>query len=468
MIWWVLFLAPYDPLALARSTHGKVSNPEAGVPAMCYTKTGGASNPCWTCHTAPVGMNQRTDFRLQAEYAFSDFALTNHWKNLFVDRRASLKRISDEETLKWIRTDNYSPLRDAMATRSDFQGYRPDLDFRQGFGEDGFARDGSGWRAFRYKPFPGTFWPTNGSTDDAFIRLPSRLRKDHARNLEVLEGALSGTGGRYSDGTPAKPFQYPLGTELLHSVRYIDPDAPSMIATRMKELRYMAKFQDLDDWAIVRAYEREADDKQEGKPPGYAGDALLMMRNSLGWAFRGFIEDEAGRLRLQTDEEHRFCMGCHSGLGVTIDSTFSFPRKVPGPEGWRYQDLRGMKDVPQDGHGEPEILTYFRRVGGGDELRANTEVLRRFFKNGAVDEVAVRRAAPGGDRDISYLIAPSRKRALELDKAYMTLVREQRFTDGRDAVMAPAVNVHRSIKNGSTELDAAGNLHHDGRLRLKW
>ena len=36
-------------------------------------------------------------------------------------------------------------------------GYEPDLDLAKGFDEQGFARDGSFWRAFRYHPFPGGF-----------------------------------------------------------------------------------------------------------------------------------------------------------------------------------------------------------------------------------------------------------------------------------------------------------------------
>lgn len=86
--------------------------------------------------------------------------LTNHWENLFADRSAVIEGISDAEILAYIREDNYTPLREALAARTDYPGWRPDLDFNQGFDQDGFAADGSWWRAFRYKPFLGTFWPT--------------------------------------------------------------------------------------------------------------------------------------------------------------------------------------------------------------------------------------------------------------------------------------------------------------------
>jgi len=119
----------YDPLAYARSRADRVDNPEAVIPSQCYTKTEGISNPCWTCHTSTNGTNSMGDQDLQKEYAFSDLGLTNHWENLFVDRSKVIEAISDAEILAYIRADNYTPLREALATRSDYPGWRPDLDF---------------------------------------------------------------------------------------------------------------------------------------------------------------------------------------------------------------------------------------------------------------------------------------------------------------------------------------------------
>jgi hypothetical protein len=161
-------------------------------------------------------------------------------------------------------------------------------------------------------------------------------------------------------------------------------------------------------------------------------------------------------------------MGCHSSIGVTVDSTFSFARKLPGKPGFAYQDLNGMHDAPQSGHLEPEILTYFKRVKGGDEFRANDEVLDRFFADGVPKEREVLRAARGGDKDLAWLLAPSRARALALNKAYMLLVREQAFEFGRDTLLAPPQNVHADIDNGETELGRAGMVYRDGRLWLDW
>lgn len=508
----------HDPLATALLA-GKSGYRESSVPAACYGKTTGGANACWTCHTVGVGMNRLVDVELQSVYSFSETAKTNHWQNLFEDRRAAVATMGDDEILAYVRQDNYRALRVELARRPDYPGFVPDLDLQAGFDAQGFARDRSGWRALRYKPFPGGFWPTNGSAGDAFIRLPEAFQKDatghvstdvYKLNLALLEAALAtpasradgaldrtvepvsealagfdldgnGTLGEatrintlpehYAGAAHAfrvRRFLYPRGTELLHTVRYLDPERPELLAARMKEVRYSRKVEEPDDWAIGRAYEHEADEKDEGRLPLYSGAATVGLKNSFGWQLQGFIEDAEGRLRLQTEEEHRFCMGCHSGVGVTVDHTFAFPRKVPGAAGFRLQDVRGIPDVPQAGHADPETLVYFRRARGGDDFRGNTELLARFFPDGKLDEAEVRRAAPGGDRDLGHLIVPSRGRALLLDKAYRALVRQQRFDRGRDALPEPALNVHAKIEEASTGLAARRRVYDDGRLQLDW
>lgn len=514
---------PYTPLKYAMETTEVLTNAEATVPSQCYTKTDGISNPCWSCHTVGTMPNHMQDWQLQISYAFSEVALTNHWENLFKDRSARIAEISDAQILYYIREDNYSQLRQSIAAMSpeEYPGYRPDLDFDAGFDEEGFAVDGSHWRAIRYKPFLGTFWPTNGSTDDVFIRLPAVFRTDaggnesreiYKINLAILEAVIAGNpttnpedaerrvepvsekiagfdldgDGTLSDsiemvrGTPThfagaaadikvRRYLYPEGAEFLHSVRYVDPDKPGMIATRMKELRYSRKFETLDNWALIWRYEQELNEKEEGKLPVYPGGPEVGLRNPFGWQLQGFIEDEHGRLRLQTREEHLNCMGCHSSVGVTVDQTFTLARKVPGEEGWRYQDIRGMKDAPQYNHEEPEIFTYMKRVRGGDEFRANGEMIARFFDDsGQIRGEEVLRASRSGDKDIAWLLAPSRERALLLNKAYRALVEEQTFHLGRDTIISPPQNVHRFIVNGDTELASTEQVYKDGSLFLDW
>lgn len=509
----------YDPLAAA-AAEKLIGNVEAGVPPQCYTLTGTHSNPCWTCHTSRNGSNQTDDWRLQQRYDFSDLGRTNHWTNLFQDRRTAIAGIGDAEALAYIRQDNYAALRPALLAQPGYQGWVPDLDYRQGFDAEGFARDGSDWRAFRYKPFPGTFWPTNGSTDDVLIRLPARFRTDAAghpsravykANLSILEAAMAvpdtvpdtklsrrielvdeaatgidldgdgrigGTVSRIR-GLPAHyagaaageavlRYDYPQGTEFLHTVRYVDPDAPELMSARFKEVRYAYKRFQLNEQTRQWRYDEEARERDIGGLPHYSGTSSSGQTNAFGWRLQGYIEDAAGRLRLQTREEQIYCMGCHTGIGVTVDQTFSLPRKVPGAAGWGPQSLAGIQDVPQAGSKEPEILRYLRRVGGGDEFRANGEMLERFFPGGRLDGAKVRRAAPGGPGDIRDLIVPSRSRALQLDKAYMLIVREQSFIHGRDALLAPAANVQAQIDNTDTALKASDRVYRDGRLWLDW
>lgn len=481
--------APYDPLERARASNGETPHREAGIPPQCYTKTEGTSNPCWTCHTSAHHPNDMTDWTLQAAYAFSEEGSTNHWINLFEDRTEAMRALSDTDVLAYVRTDNYRALRRALEGVKDFPGYRPDLDFEGGFDAAGFARDGSGWRALRYKPFPGTFWPTNGSTDDVFIRLPMAFRSrggkldraTYVKNLDLLERSIA-SNPALSDAALGLPLHYagdarsvplfrglyPEGTEFLHSVRYLDPDAPSFIAARMKELRYSQKVTFKDPSQILGTYVEEHEERDAGLLPLFQGDALSGVRNDHGWRYQGYIEDERGRLRLQTHQEHLACMGCHTNIGVTVDGSFAFARKVPGEAGWAYQDLRGMKDVPELGHPDPEVLTYVQRVGAGDEFRANGEFIERFVSGGQVDVVAIRRAAPGGDRDLAWLLSPSKERALDLNRAYMVLVREQDFERGRDAAIVPPKNVLARIEEESTGLAEKNRVYQDGRLHLAW
>jgi hypothetical protein len=506
----------YDPLAAARATLGKLDNLEATIPPQCYTKTEGRANPCWMCHTRSRWPNALDDWDLQGSYDFSDAAKTNYWTNLFEDRRAAIAKIGDEEILAWIRADNYAPLQKALAARDedDYRGFRPDLDFAAGFDEEGFARDGSHWRAFRYKPFPGAFWPTNGSADDVMIRLPPRFRQTaegresravYKANLAILEASMAsdpellaaelrwpieavderaagvdldgdgeleaevrelvGLPSHYVGAAASQGVRrglYPEGTEFLHSVRYLDPEGGA--ATRMKELRYSTRFATLSDLAIQNAYRREADEKLEGGLPSFGGNPLTGLRNDFGWRLQGFIEDRQGRLRVQTEEETYFCMGCHSNLGVTADQSFAFPRKLPGAAGWGYQDLGSIPDAPLLGHDRGEIATWLARAEAGDEFRSNAEMLARWFTEGELDEQALAAA-----KDIAAILTPSPARALLLDKAYLVIVREQSFTRGRDPVVEPLTTVHRRIEDDlSTELSEAERVYLDASLRLAW
>ncbi len=490
-----------------------VHNFEAIIPPQCYTRTEGQFNPCYVCHQRhiPGRENTMNDDDLQVAYSFSDLGMTNHWRNLFEDRSAKVAAISDHEILAWVDEDNYSDLPKRLRA-TGFGGWIPDLanlhEGAEAFDEAGFSRDGSGWVAFNYKPFPSTFWPTNGSIDDIMIRLPPVFRTDaegnyaldvYKANLAIVEAVVKGLpsvstwpiderrvdadlngDGRYgvvtkvaardqyvgaAQATYLDAYLYPQGTEFLHTVRYLGFASDGTIepSRRIKEVRYMRKWVAYRKVVYDRHYQLEAYEKELGHLPQYVYLGDRGLDNKFGWAVQGFIEDRAGALRAATYEEHLYCMGCHTSVGATIDKTFGFPRKVDGVNGWGYIDLRGMPDAPSWGEDRGEILTYLTRVGGGGEFRSNPEMFARYFHpDGTVNQEQVALA-----EDVYELIVPSLARALELNKAYRAIVADQDYIYGREATVQAPVNVYRHIDNETAPTLPASKVH-DWDIRLDW
>jgi hypothetical protein len=183
----------------------------------------------------------------------------------------------------------------------------------------------------------------------------------------------------------------------------------------------------------------------------------------MGWQIQSFIETRSGRLRVSTFEENLFCMGCHTSVGTTIDKTFSFPRKVDGAAGWGYIDLKGMSDAPNIGESRGEIATYLERAGGGGEFRSNPEMFERWFtSDGQADRERIAAAA-----DVYELVAPSRERALLLNKAYRVIVEDQDFIFGRDATVVPPINVYDRIDNETSPTLPPQSVY-SWDIRLDW
>lgn len=490
-----------------------LSNGEAVVPPQCYTRTEIRHNPCYVCHQDPIDgrENVMADADLQEAYSFSEMGMTNHWKNLFEDRSARVASISDEEILRYIGEDNYSELPSRLREK-DFKGWIPDLKNlhlgKDAFDAQGFAKDGSDWVAFNYKPFPSTFWPTNGSTDDVMIRLDARFRTDkdgnksadiYKANLAILEANIKGVKeigslpvdenrlGKDLDGNgtlgvitritqtgawvgaaepePLDTHLYPQGTEFLHTVRYVGIGKDGSIGSspRMKEVRYSKKAKAFAKAMYARRYDMEAMEKEAGNLPAYHELGQHGIDNGNGWALQGFIEDKKGRLRAYTYEENFSCMGCHNTIGSTIDKSFSFPRKLDGSKGWGYLDLKGMPDAPNKGETLGEIVTYLARAGGGSEFRNNEEMSTRWFKeDGSTDPDKLAKA-----KDVYDLITPSPERALALNKAYRTIVEDQDFIYGKDAILSPPRNVYDKIDNENSPTLPADKVY-KWNILLDW
>jgi hypothetical protein len=492
-------------------------NPESVIPPQCYTKTDSIHNPCYVCHQTYSSSdgsprpNMMSDGDLQGQYDFSDVGLHNSWKNLFVDRTEMIEKISDEEISAWVETDNYQEFIENLEDNSEWKGEIPKLNNLaypvKAFASNGIALDGSHWVAFNYKPFPSTFWPTNGSTGDVMIRLDKVFREDKGKysqdvyftNLALLEITLkdldqvsiintsekamnldlNGDGdlqnsintikrrshfvGDASD-IKLEHMLYPENTEFLHTVRYIalDEEGKPYNAPRMKELRYMKKVQFKSRQALSTAYYREAKEKDDEKLPLTIQIGDRGIDNGFGWIINGYIEDKAGQLRQQHEQELEFCNGCHKTVGSTFDQTFSFARKLEGQEGWGYIDLKKMKDTPNIGQVEGEYLTYMERVNGGDEFRQNGEMKRKWFNSdGTINKNKVENVS-----SIYNLIMPSAERAQKLNKAYKTIVDQQSYIYGRDANIKENTNVLLKIEEDQAPLKDGHRYQWD--MRLNW
>eukprot|EP01022_Parablepharisma_sp_SALTPOND_P025540 TRINITY_DN5987_c0_g1_i1.p1 TRINITY_DN5987_c0_g1~~TRINITY_DN5987_c0_g1_i1.p1 ORF type:complete len:549 (+),score=60.18 TRINITY_DN5987_c0_g1_i1:132-1649(+) len=468
--------------------------------------------------------------------------------------------MSDEYIMNYVKKDNYKKdgeiiLANKLANlpqewdyneNGKWDGYVPDCYFD--FDSEGFDRDPAGsytgWRAFAYTPFLGTFWPTNGSTDDVLIRLAEPFMQDRegvfdidvyklnlliveslikqkniemepvderlygvdldqdgklgvakrivfkwetpkydSQKLKVKEFSMSYVGKAKellkSNEYLIAPGLYPKDTEFLHTVRYIDvkSDGSVSLAPRLKELRYGKKhfwynYFQLSNAGMESVKEREAEPDSTAR---YIGDIEVGLNNKLGWYYQGFIEDKSGELRPQSYEETLFCMGCHSNIGAIADSTFVYQRKLEkgsyqdGWYHWSQKGLEGIKDRELP-NGETEYVRYLKSNNAGDEFRQNKEVMEKFFVKGWEDDtenikkdLAIKRENPDAvlaqewklkkeaveklKNDISYLILPSKERAMMLNKAYKVIVDEQSFIYGRDAHVSPANNVHTEVED---------------------
>ncbi len=499
---------------------------------MCYTKTKDtqdrAHNPCYACHNRNIPPNYvMEDEQLQAAYDFPAPALKNPFSNLFKDFSQDIAHISDREIIEYVDRSNYFDTKGEIVLAKKLRhlsedwdldgdgkwsGFVPDCYYR--FDRKGFDRDPkgtpTGWVAFAYAPFLGTFWPTNGSTDDVLIRLPQAFRSAedsdefnatiYRVNLAIVEalvkrrsiaidavdekrlgvdldkdGVLDTATQITFDWAPkegrtmsyvGKARQwlkegkvhlaaglFPEGTEFLHSVRYIrsDRDGQIALAPRMKELRYAKKvawlsYADLKNKGLSDLREQDTD---PDRLETFRGNMERGLGNGLGWIYQGFIEDAEGELRPQSYEETLNCMGCHSGHTAITDSIFSFPRKLDGWRyGWYHWSQKDLKGTPEPRYrdGTWEYTNYLRLNGAGDEFRANEEVKRRFFTS--TNELN-QSAIERLHEDVTTLLYPSHQRALKLDKAYRALVKTQRFIEGRAAHIEPLDRtVHREVEEG--------------------
>ncbi len=500
----------------------KSINPEPNIPLECYTDTGivtknkALSNPCYVCHTQAntpyIGELEDTELTLSYDFPEDLLDIGNPWLNAVRPNLTigSIPKPTDVQIENWIRNNNW-----LKAYKSRGKGpleYFPDVPpiyayingtYSQiNMDSEGFILDPdtgkrTGWRAFKWKPFPG-FFPTNGRIDSTFIRLPEKFRllhgsvdwKTYKENLAIVECAIKGIEpGQICNDTelgnieipsyykgdagdiPVIVYQYPPGTEFAHPVYYLDPkNTLSFKSIRLREMRYMRK--------IAYTPLRLSDSEEEEEEIQW--DNGLVSNASGFWIMVGFIEDKNGDLRPQSAEEMRFCIGCHGGVGGTIDSTYTYWRKIPGTAGWMDQDYNlknpAIKDYSYmnitckniaslnigstlrealqnycNSNSVPpgEYAFYFALAGGGDHFRSNKEILSRISTdigkisivlspsdNILINPSLINYLNPDGTIK-SDLFLPSEERAYSINKQYYRVVKAQAFVYGRDLFGEP-------------------------------
>jgi hypothetical protein len=276
---------------------------------------------------------------------------------------------------------------------------------------EGFVRDETdsytGWRAINFFPY-AIFTPLSGSVSGIYIRLPRSFMtkggefdtETYAGNLDILEknikNRLTEPTNYLADAAqvPVKKGFYPVGTEFAHPLHYVDlladgeagnrPDGvvnnetpdyefPGTRSKRIKEIRYMYKWKDVDLEDI--ALEEEESDEPEFEF-FYGREGQGWVDNGAGWILAAYIENRHGELRPQTTEELTQCVGCHAKVGNTIDAVWSFQRKIPGKEGWadmhygHYNrsepEITRLHDYFQESSDIGEQADFYHSVVGAD------------------------------------------------------------------------------------------------------
>jgi len=321
------------------------------------------------------------------------------WRNTIfpqeISARLKEERIAlpDPEDVDYVRHDNWQPAFD-KARASDgsawlnagpdefvlfpalnprhlfpFNEKNPTGKGSHGFlDKDGFVRDEknafTGWRAVNFFPY-GIFTPLSGSVSGIYIRLPAPFmtrenqfsRTVYKKNLDLLAANIKNRSydqtHYFGDASqvPVKQGFFPVGTEFAHPLHYVDLNAdgdsgtdldgvmgstgpsfefPGTRSRRLKEIRYMYKYKEVGIEEITE------DAHFESVVIGHEGQGWV--DNNAGWLLSGYIEDRQGHLRAQTTEELMQCIGCHGKVGNTVDSVWSFQRKLPGADGWKEMD----------------------------------------------------------------------------------------------------------------------------------
>ncbi len=424
-------------------------------------------------------------------------------------------------------------------TRGGLHGY---ID-KEGFVKNEYDQH-TGWRAINFFPY-AIFTPLTGSVSGIYIRLPKAFYSVEGQidiniykeNLSILEQNIKnqkpGVNHYLGDasGIEVRRGFYPVGTEFAHPLHYVDLQAdgkmgvaltavsgkgvldysfPGTRSKRVKEIRYMYKWKDveLDDIALD-------DHEEEGFGEFVGKEGQGWVDNEGGWILAAYIEDRYGNLRPQTTEELAQCIGCHGNVGNTVDAVWSFQRKLPGDLGWRDMDygaydatnkrVSRLRDYLHENSGMGEQGYFYYTVIGADlygvmpdevksqilqysrlynldnelglllplELLFDDEQLKNLGQNERKAillerQKVMRRYAsdaaylyhdPSGEQFIrGTLLYPSEQTMKNNIQLYRKIVLDQSFNLGKDVFGTEAEHIPFTFRSDGTIKDAQGRL----------
>ncbi len=345
--------------------------------------------------------------------------------------------------------------------------YFPDLNPATVDPRTGWANNG--WRAYKWKSLQFSFPAALGGWKQIYIRLPLKFRLDpkgevsravYAQNFDLLEKAIKGepTPKAYAGGAadePIKKYFYPLGTEFILAIHYLDPISGK--GKRVQDYRYMVK--SVPDEAIEID---TTEDTAKGKPtslpdpPEEYGQTLEhaaggpqngygVVYAHAGWDLVAYLEQdpESGRFRPAIQEENQFCIGCHGrSVGVMRDGIWSLQRKLPGAEGWRLQDFTQIKDYVNKQTGKGDFFEWIT------EATMSGLALFPYVDN---DHLDLRGGLPLGGYDHALLIY----------RKYYQIVKTQTHLLGRfpSATTVPPVVFEKIVNRPERPLRGAQNSY---------
>ncbi len=335
----------------------------------------------------------------------------DNWRKAFYKARSNGNSNwlnKDTENKNWIlfpslNPDDLFPYNAENPTDNGTHGY---------IDNDGFVKNKddqfTGWRAINFFPY-AIFTPLTGSVSGVYIRLPEEFMMNdgeldiltYKRNLNLLENNIKNQDPEqkyyYGDAShiEVKKGFYPLNTEFAHPLHYVDLKAdgsagmeseavvgnsgkdysfPGTRSKRVKEIRYMYKWKDVD---LADLGDDEEEEEEEEVYETFIGkENQGWVDNGRGWIVAGYIEDRKGNLRPQTTEELAQCVGCHGNVGNTVDAIWSFQRKLPGELGWKEMDygkydpdstiFTKLQDYRYENSGMGEFGYFLYTVVGAD------------------------------------------------------------------------------------------------------